>query len=81
MAVSNEELADAMYALVAEYAGKKKLKASDIAKDMIDKYGDEVDKTQCKEAIRLLMDSERCVYTYFGGTYIEVPHKEGAAPE
>ncbi|MFH1860376.1 MAG: hypothetical protein ABH870_05125 [bacterium] len=81
MAVSVEELADSMYALVTEYAGKKKLKASDIAKEMIDKYNDEVDKAQCKEAIRLLMDSERCVYTYFGGTYIEVPHKEGAAPE
>ncbi|MBU0700376.1 hypothetical protein KKE26_03650 [bacterium] len=81
MAVSTEELADSMYALVAEYAGKKKLKASDIVKEMIDKYGDEVDKNQGKEAIRLLMDSERCVYTYFGGTYIELPHKEGSAPE
>ncbi|MEK7813532.1 MAG: hypothetical protein AAB296_07200 [Candidatus Desantisbacteria bacterium] len=81
MAVSVEELADAMYALVAEYAGKKKLKASDIVKEMIAKYGDEVDKNQGKEAIKVLMDSERCVYTYFGGTYIELPHKEGAAPE
>ncbi|OIP40281.1 hypothetical protein AUJ95_04730 [Candidatus Desantisbacteria bacterium CG2_30_40_21] len=81
MAVSVEELADAMYELVTEYAGKKKLKASDIVKEMISKYGDEVDKEQGKEAIRCLMDSERCVYTYFGGTYIELPHKEGAEPE
>jgi hypothetical protein len=81
MAISVEELADAMYELVKEYAGKKKLKASDIVKEMISKYGDDVDKDMGKEAIRVLMDSERCVYTYFGGTYIELPHKEGAEPE
>jgi len=80
MAVSVEEVADAMYNLVAEYQGKKKFKASDLTKAMIEKYGeDQVDKKFCKLAIRQLMDSGRCVYTYFGGSYIEVPHKEGAA--
>ena len=28
--------------------------------------------------LRTLMDSGRCVYTYFGGSFIELPHKEGA---
>ncbi len=80
MAVSVEQVADAMYDLVAQYQGKKKFKASDLTKQMIQKFGeDECDKKLCKLAIRQLTDSGRCVYTYFGGSYIEVPHKEGAA--
>jgi len=80
MAVTPEEVADAMYELVAQYQGKKKFKAGDLTKEMIAKYGeDQCDKKLCKLAIRQLMDSGRCVYTYFGGSYIEVPHKEGAA--
>ena len=79
MAVSVEQVADAMYDLVAEYQGKKKFKASDLTKEMIQKFGeDECDKKTCKLAIRQLTDSGRCVYTYFGGSYIEIPHKEGA---
>ena len=69
-----------MYELVDEYQGKKKFKAGDLTKEMIEKYGeDEVDKKLCKLAIRQLIDSGRCVYTYFGGSFIEVPHEEGAA--
>ncbi len=80
MAVTTEEVADAMYELVAEYQGRKKFKPGDLIKDMIEKYGeDEVDKKLCKGAIRILMDSGRCVYTYFGGSFIEVPHEEGIA--
>jgi hypothetical protein len=80
MAVSPEQIADAMYELVAEYQGRKKFKAGDLIKAMIEKFGeDEVDKKLCKLAIRQLMDTGRCVYTYFGGSYIEVPHEEGAA--
>ena len=80
MAVTQEEVADAMYELVAEYMGKKKFKASDLTKAMIEKYGeDQVDKRFCKGAIRILMDSGRCVYTYFGGSFIEIPHEEGIA--
>jgi len=80
MAVTVEEVADSMFELVKEYAGKKKFKASDLRKTMIEKYGaDECDKKLCKAAIRILMDSGRCVYTYFGGSFIEIPHEEGAA--
>ena len=80
MAVSPEEVAEAMYELVAQYQGKKKFKAGDLTKEMIAKYGeDQCDKKLCKLAIRQLMDSGRCVYTYFGGSFIEVPHEEGAA--
>jgi len=80
MAVSPEAVADAMYEMVAQYQGKKKLKASDLSKSMIEKFGeDQCDKKTCKLALRQLMDSGRCVYTYFGGSYVEIPHEEGAA--
>jgi len=79
MAVTKEQVADAMYQMVKDYQGKKKFKATDLTKAMKEKYGDECDKELCKLAIRSLMDSGRCVYTYFGGSYIEVPHQEGAA--
>ncbi len=80
MARSPEEVADAMYEMVKEYQGKKKFKAIDLTKAMIEKFGEaECDKQQCKAAIRILMDSGRCVYTYFGGSFIEIPHEEGAA--
>jgi len=80
MAVSPEVIADAMYKIVAQYQGKKKFKASDLSKAMIEKYGaDECDKKSCKLALRKLMDSGRCVYTYFGGSFVELPHEEGAA--
>ena len=80
MALSPEEIADSMYEIVKEYQGKKKFKAGDLTKAMIEKYGGtECDKKLCKAAIRILMDSGRCVYTYFGGSFIEIPHEEGAA--
>ena len=80
MAVTTEQIADAMYELVAEYQGKKKFKAGDLTKAMIQKFGEgEVDKKACKAAIRTLMDSGRCIYTYFGGSFIELPPDEGAA--
>jgi hypothetical protein len=75
-----ETVADAMYAMVKEYQGKKKFKAGDLTKAMIERFGQsECDKQLCKAAIRTLMDSGRCVYTYFGGSFIEIPREEGAA--
>ena len=81
MAVSIEDLAEEMYQMVVQYEGKKNLKAGDLTKAMIAKHGDEVGKAECKKAIRELMDSGRTVYSYFGGSYITLPKKEGAAPE
>lgn len=79
MAVTAEQVADEMYKLVAQAQGMKKLKATDLTKSMNEMFGDEVDKQTCKTAIKNLIESERCVYTYFGGSYIELPHREGAA--
>ena len=82
MAVSTEQLAQDMLDMVTQYEGKKNLKAGDLTKAMIAKYGDEeVNKKDCKLAIRELMDSGRTVYSYFGGSYITLPKKEGAAPD
>jgi len=78
MAVAAEQVADAMYEVVKEYQGRKKFKAGDLTKMMIQKFGEaECDKKLCKAAIRTLMDSGKCVYTYFGGSFIEMPPEEG----
>jgi hypothetical protein len=76
-----EQIADAMFKVVEETMGKKNLKASDLRKMMIKQFGGNVDKQLCKQAIRILMDSGRCVYAYFGGSYVTIPHKEGANPD
>ncbi len=76
--VSTEEIADTMYKLVEEYTGKKKFKAQDLVKEAIMKYGeDKVNKADGKQAMKMLIDSGRCVYTYFGGSFVELPPKEG----
>ena len=76
-AISTEEIADTMYKLVEEYTGKKKFKAQDLVKEAIMKYGeDKVSKVDGKKAIKALIDSGRCVYTYFGGSFVELPPKE-----
>jgi hypothetical protein len=76
-----ETLAEDMFQMVAEYQGKKNLKAGDLTKAMIAKHGEEAcSKDDCRQAIRILMDSGRCVYSYLGGSYIQLPPKEGAEP-
>ena len=79
MAKTVEEVANAMYKMVSESQGVKKLKPGDLTKAMIQIFGDEVDKKLCKEAIKQLVNSGKCVYTYFGGSFLELPHREGAA--
>ena len=65
-----QAVADAMYALLKDYAGKKNLKAMDLTKAMVEKFGEECDKQTCKEAIRILMDSGKTTYSYVGGSYV-----------
>jgi hypothetical protein len=71
--VSVEQVAESMFNLVKETYGKKSLKAMDLIKAMIEQYGEECTKDLCKQSIRQLMDSGRCVYSYFGGSYITLP--------
>lgn len=72
-----ETIAEDMYQMVSEYAGKKNLKPGDLTKAMIAKHGEEgCSKDACKLAIRQLVESGRCVYSYLGGSYIQLPPKE-----
>jgi hypothetical protein len=78
-AVQIESLAEEMYQLVADCAGKKNLKAGDLVKEMISRHGEAAcTKDDCKKAIRILIDSGRCIYSYLGGSYIQLPPKEGS---
>jgi hypothetical protein len=77
--LTEEQIAEQMLKMVTEAQGLKKLKPGDLSKAMIEIHGDLVDKKSCKGAIKLLVNSGRCVYTYFGGSFLELPHKEGAA--
>ena len=64
-----------MFQYITQYFGKKNVKAGDLTKEMIAKHGEECSKDDCKKAIRILMDSGRCVYNYIGGSFITLPPK------
>ena len=75
--VTVEELAEAMFRTISGAQGVRKLKPNDVSKAMIEQFGpDRCSREACKEAIRTLVDSGRCIYTYFGGSYIELPRPE-----
>ncbi len=76
--VKVEEVAEAMYKMIKDSMGQKKWKATDLTKAVNELFGDSCDKALAKSAIRDLIESGKCVYTYFGGSFIEIPHKEGA---
>jgi hypothetical protein len=78
MALSKAELVEFVYEMVAKAQGKKNLKAMDVQKAVLKEHPDQP-KNDIKFAIKDLIDGGRCVYTYFGGSYIEIPHEEGAA--
>ncbi len=73
-----EEVSDKMYKLVKENAGIKKFKSGDLMKAMREVYPG-LDRKLSKDAVKLLVDSGRCVYTYFGGSWVEIPHKEASS--
>ncbi len=68
---SVDEIADGMYKMVQDAQGQKKLKPTGLQKAMMEMYG--VDKKTCKLAIRALVDNGRLVYSYFGGSFLELP--------
>lgn len=80
-------LAQQIYKIVAAAEGKKQLKAEDIRKKVFANHQDLFEtgasepakKHAVKMAIKDLIDNEHCVYTYFGGSFIELPKEEGAA--
>jgi len=78
MALPKAELVEFIFEMVAKSQGKKQLKAMDIQKAVLKVHPDQP-KNDVKFAIKDLIDGGRCVYTYFGGSFIEIPHVEGAA--
>jgi len=75
-----EKVAELMFKLISESAGIKKWKATDLHKACVEVFGDDYNKRkEGKEAIKELVNSGRLVYTYFGGSFIEIPRVEGAA--
>ena len=74
-----DAIADAMFKMIKDAAGMKKYKAMDLNKAMKEIYPGRVEREDMKAAIKKLIDSGKCVYTYFGGSYIEIPHVEGSA--
>lgn len=76
-----EEVADTMYALIRECHGKRNLKALDLTRHAVEKYGAaECSKDLGKQAIRLLIESGRCVYTYQGGSWIVLNPDDSPVP-
>ena len=71
-----QELVKKVYELVEKNQGKKKMKAGDIKKAMVAEGAAE---DEVKAAIRELVDGGKLVYSYFGGSFIEIPHVEGSA--
>ena len=78
MALSKDELVEYIYKLVEKAQGKKQLKAMDVQKAVLKEHPDQP-KNDIKFAIKDLIDGGRCVYTYFGGSFVEIPRVEGAA--
>ncbi|MBT6690798.1 hypothetical protein HOB10_00490 [Candidatus Parcubacteria bacterium] len=72
-----EQVADAMVKMVTRDQGSKKWKPTELKKAIQGHFG--VDKKICKQALRLCIDSERLIYTYYGSSYVEIPHTEPIA--
>jgi len=68
------ELKQKIYSLVEQSMGKKKLKQSEIEKKISEETG--VSRQEVKEALRELMDEGKLIYTYFGGSFVEIPPKQ-----
>jgi hypothetical protein len=73
-----ENFVEFIFGLIkAAYDKKKPLKQMDLQRDVPKKY--DVAKKEVQMAIKELVDAGRVVYTYFGGSYLELPHVEGSA--
>jgi hypothetical protein len=70
------EVQKKVYELVEKMQGKKKLKPKDISNAL---EAEGATKEEVKAALRELIDGGKLVYSYFGGTAVEIPHTEGSA--
>jgi len=76
-----EEVKQTLYKEIESVQGKKKLKPMDLQKMVFERYNDRIEKRACKALVKLgireLIESGQCVYSYFGGSYVELPPPEG----
>jgi hypothetical protein len=69
-----EEVADKLYDMIAAERGRKKFTPRDLQHIAMDMFGDDVDKKICKNAVKHLTNTGRCVYSGYGGvSYVEIP--------
>ena len=75
-----ELMADEILKMVTNATEQKKLTPRDLFSAMIQLHKKEgATKKEAQAALKILTDCGDLVYTYFNGTYVEFPHKEGAA--
>jgi hypothetical protein len=72
--MDKEEVKKKIYELVEKSVGKKKLKSSDIQKTISADLG--ITRDDVKAALKDLVDAGTLIYTYFGGSFVEIPPKE-----
>jgi len=71
--MEREEIKKAIYDLVEKSMGRKQLKPGDVFKKISADAG--VSKDEVKAALRELMDAGTLVYSYKGGSFVELPPK------
>lgn len=72
--MEKEEVKQKIYELVEKSTGKKKLKSSDIQKTVSAEQG--ITRDEVKDALRDLVDEGKLIYTYFGGSFVEIPPQQ-----
>lgn len=72
--MEKEEVKKKIYELVEKSVGKKKLKSSDIQKTVSAEAG--ISRDEVKDALKDLVDAGTLIYTYFGGSFVEIPPKQ-----
>jgi hypothetical protein len=61
-----EAIADAIYDMIRENHGKKQFKPIDIGKEVGRILGEDLSRKETKGALKVLMASGRCTYSYAG---------------
>ncbi|MGE5893789.1 MAG: hypothetical protein ACM34I_07020 [bacterium] len=72
--MDKEEVKKKIYELVEKSIGKKKLKSSDIQKTISAELN--ISRDEVKDALKDLVDAGQLIYTYFGGSFVEIPPKQ-----
>ncbi len=74
---TKKKVEDKIVGLVKEYAGKKRFKPIDIVKEMEKEFASEgLTKDDIKAALKEIMDEEKLVYGYAGGSFLALPENQ-----